>query len=53
MTLQVVVEKNLIVSAFLWGGPPGNLISTLLARRNPMLTPLKRHRMKLSQNSRL
>lgn len=38
MTLQVVVDTNLIVSAFLWGGPPGKLISALLARGIPMLT---------------
>ncbi len=38
MTLQVVVDTNLIVSAFLWDGKPGKLISTLLARGIPMLT---------------
>lgn len=38
MTLQVVVDTNLIVSAFLWGGPPGKLISVLLTRGVPMLT---------------
>jgi len=38
MTLQVVVDTNLIVSAFLWGGLPGKLISALLARGIPMLT---------------
>lgn len=38
MTLQVVVDTNLIVSAFLWGGTPGKLISALLARGIPMLT---------------
>jgi putative PIN family toxin of toxin-antitoxin system len=38
VTLQVVVDTNLIVSAFLWGGLPEKLISELLARRIPMLT---------------
>ncbi len=38
MTLQVVVDTNLIVSAFLWGGPPGKLISVLLTRGVPVLT---------------
>lgn len=38
MTLQVVVDTNLIISAFLWGGLPELLISTLLARGIPMLT---------------
>jgi hypothetical protein len=38
MKFQVVVDTNLIVSAFLWGGPPGKLIGELLARGIPMLT---------------
>ena len=38
MTLQVVVDTNLIVSAFLWGGSPGKLIGELLTRGIPMLT---------------
>lgn len=38
MKIQVVVDTNLIVSAFLWGGPPGQLISELLARGIPLLT---------------
>lgn len=39
MTLQVVVDTNLIITAFLWGGMPGTLIiSTLLAHRIPLLT---------------
>jgi uncharacterized protein len=38
MKIQVVVDTNLIVSAFLWGGLPGKLISELLTRGIPMLT---------------
>ena len=38
MTLQVVVDTNLVVSAFLWGGSPETLISALLTRGIPMLT---------------
>jgi hypothetical protein len=38
MNLQVVIDTNLIVSAFLWGGLPGKLISLLLSYDVPMLT---------------
>ena len=38
MKIRVVVDTNLIVSAFLWGGPPEKLINELLTRGIPMLT---------------
>ncbi len=38
MKLQVVVDTNLIISAFLWGGPPAKMISEMLTRGIPMLT---------------
>lgn len=38
MTFRVVIDTNLIVSAFLWGGLPSKLISELIGRGIPILT---------------